>query len=148
MLYFRNDHFKEFNWQDFSELKPYTIGLISGYTYGEGFLAAVASQGLKIEEAVSSEVNFQKLYAGRIDLFLEDELVAKATIAKHPEWKEIFGVASKPVTTYDYYMAISRKSPALDIIPELNKVIARMKSDGTIRRILDASVQSPTEDGS
>ena len=148
VFYFNKDRFGDFNWQNFSDLKPYTIGVIGGYSYGDAFLEAIGSQGLKTEEAVSTEVNFQKLYAGRIDFYLEDELVAKAVMANHEDWKGILVFAPKPVTIYDYYMAISKKSPAVELIPELNKVIARMKSDGSIMRILERSAQSSTDSGS
>lgn len=136
LLYYRTDRLGVFDWESFSDLKKYTIGLVAGYTYGDAFMKAIDEHGLKIERAVSSDVNFQKLYAGRIDLFLEDEVVAGAFFRTHDSWKEAFDFAANPVTVYDYYMAVSKKSPAIALLPELNQVIKKMKSDGSIKRLL------------
>ena len=135
VLFYSKNHLKNFSWDDFKDLSPYTIGLINGYTYGDEFLKAAAQLGLKIEYAVTAEVNFQKLHAGRIDLVLEDPLVAGAIVRKNDEWAKIITFADKPVTIYPYYMALSRKSSARVLIPKLNLIIEQMRADGSIDHI-------------
>ena len=136
VLFYSKKHLQNFSWDAFEDLSPYTIGLINGYIYGEEFLKAADRLGLKLEYAVTAEVNFQKLHAGRIDLVMEDPLVAGAIIRKNGEWIESITFADKPVTIYPYHMALSKKSPARELIPKLNLIIEQMRADGSIDHIL------------
>ena len=135
LFYYRSDRMGAFEWKTFSDLKGYTISLVDGYSYDENFLKAVDRLGLKVERAESSALACRKLYAGRVDLLLENESAANALIAKNKTWKGVFKTASKPVSTFNFHLAFSKRSPAVKLLPAVNRVIAEMKQDGTIDRI-------------
>jgi polar amino acid transport system substrate-binding protein len=139
VFYYNRDRLKTFEWSSFADLEPYKIGLVNGYTYGEDFLKAIDIFGLKVEYDDSDDICLQKLMAGRIDLFLVDDLVSKTQIAQNDDMKKSLAVSSKPVTVYPYYVAFSRQSQAKDLLPEINRVISEMKADGSIDRVVGRS---------
>jgi polar amino acid transport system substrate-binding protein len=110
--------------------------LVSGYTYGPEFLRAVKDFNLKVAYANSSQQNLRMLYAGRVDLCLEEEMVARFMINENDDWKDSLKAAPKPVSVYPYYMALSKKSRAVDLLKPINRIIVDMKRDGTMNRLL------------
>jgi polar amino acid transport system substrate-binding protein len=136
LFHYRKDRFGRFSWQDYTDLEEYTIGLVSGYTYGPEFLQAVKDFNLKVKYANSSRQNLHMLYAGRVDLCLEEEMVARFMINENENWKDSLKVAPKPVSVYPYYMAVSKKSEAVALLEPINRIIADMKKDGTVNRLL------------
>ena len=134
-FFFRPAAVGSFEWSDFADLKPYTIGLVDSYVYGGDFLEVVKKYGLEVEYAQSSEENMTKLNGGRVDLVLEDENVARALIISQG-WSKRIRATLHAVSVTDYRMAFSRKSRAQSLLPEVNRVINEMKQDGTIDRIL------------
>ncbi|MGD9125005.1 MAG: transporter substrate-binding domain-containing protein [Desulfarculaceae bacterium] len=136
LFYFHNSRLKGFNWKIWSDLKPYTIGLVDGFTYGQGFMQALQKHQLKVEYAPTSHINFEKLAAGRLDLCLEEEMVSKAWFTANPKKRIYIRPAAKPVTVYPYYLAFSRKSAAASLLPRVNRIILQMQTDGTMNRLL------------
>lgn len=137
VFYYKRDRFRAFTWRSFNDLKPYKIGLVHGYTYGEGFVRAIEKLGLRIDYCDTDQNGLQKLMAGRIDLFLCDELVGRSQLALNADMKKALLASLDPVTVYSYYVAFSRLSEAKALLPEVNQVIAEMKADGVIDRILE-----------
>lgn len=138
LFHYRADRINAFEWETFNDLKRYTIGLVNGYTYGDDFLTAIDRLKLKVEYAESSVLALRKLFAGRVDLFLENEPVVKALVADNTAWKGVFKTASKPVSTFNFHLSFSKRSPAVKLLPDINRVIAEMKQDGSIDRIVDS----------
>ena len=77
--------------------------------------------------------------AGRIDLFLVDALVGRTQIERNVDMEKTLSVSPKPVTVYPYHVAFSRRSRAKDMLSDVNRVIAAMKADGTVQRIVSGS---------
>jgi polar amino acid transport system substrate-binding protein len=59
-------------WQTVSDLKKLELGGGFGYSYGAEFDQAVATGLLKISRVNTTEQNFRRLVAGRIDTFAEE----------------------------------------------------------------------------
>jgi len=57
-------------------------------------------------------------------------------IRSHPEWKGKLKFTPKFSSQHAYRIGISRKSPVVGLIPEINRLILEMKTDGTIDQIL------------
>lgn len=126
---------KPFVWQTYKDLKEKRIGITSGHNYGDEFTQAVKQQGLTVEETTTDEQNFQKLLSGRVDLVLCIDHTAR-TILQRPEFREKFSHAAKPYFEKAYHVGLSKKSPARDLMPQINEVIRQMQEDGTLDAII------------
>ncbi len=127
-----------FDWQEFADLRGYTIGLVTGYVYGDDFMAAVEELDLRVEYTESSELNMKKLAAGRVNLIVEEEQVADYLIRVNSEKQEIIGKHPKSISEYLYYMAFSRHTTGIRFYYKFNKQLADLVTDGTIKRIIEA----------
>lgn len=123
-------------WKTITDLKPFIIGVVSGYTHGELFEGAIKEGMVRTEPCISYEQGIRKLLRSRMDLLLGNETVVSSLIRSHPEWKGKLTCTSRFVSRLAYRIGISRKSPAMVLIPEINRLIQEMTSDGTINRIL------------
>lgn len=137
VFYFSTEKTPHFQWTDYTDLKGLTIGLVNGYTYGEHFLAAIKQYDLEILYAKDTTENLRRLIAGRVDLTLEDESIVKTLLADFPEWKTRIQAADKLVTSYFWYMGVSKKSPLAERIEEINRILAAMRADGSLATILN-----------
>ncbi len=124
------------DWVEFSDLKNYVIGESAGYNYGDVYSAAREKHKFIIDKARTDLLNFRKLQAGRIDIFICNETAAKAIFKNNPYLQGRFLAASKSLKTVEFHMAFSKESPLKGILPQVNQAIQEMKSDGTIERIL------------
>jgi len=93
---------------------------------------------LKIVEVSDVSEGVGMLLLDRIDLILINEFRYNYLKQTHPEYK-ILSRAQKPVGIGDVYIAISKQSENVSIVPKLNEIIIEMKTDGSIKEI----VQSP-----
>jgi polar amino acid transport system substrate-binding protein len=57
------------DWKTLADLKNYKFGATRGYTYTKEFWQAAKSKQIKVDETDSDKQNFEKLFAGRIDIF-------------------------------------------------------------------------------
>ena len=137
VFFYRPSQLGDFQWNDFSQLKDYTIGLINGYTYGDPFLAALETYKYRVVYSQDIESNFRMLTAGRVDLTLEDKRMAGYTLAQHPQWKSQVRAAPKAASSYTWHLGISRQSPLAEHLDEINRIIAAMKKDGSLDRIIE-----------
>ncbi|WDP87082.1 MAG: transporter substrate-binding domain-containing protein [Desulfobacter sp.] len=120
----------------FSDLKPYTIGLVSGYRHCEDFENAIDRYEIKTDYAATIELNFKKLAVGRFDCFVESEILIAPLLISGTIDKTKFKVVPNDFCQDKFYFAFSKQSPARAVIPRINKVIREMKTDGTIARIM------------
>lgn len=124
------------HWETVEDLKPFSIGVVSGYTHGEIFMQAIKEGTLKTERCLSYEQGIKKLLHGRMDMLLGNESVIYSLIKAHPEWQGKLQFTPKFSCQHAYRIGISKKSPLVGLIPEINRVILKMKTDGAIWRIL------------
>lgn len=123
-------------WQTIDDLKPYTIGIVSGYTYRDKMDNAIENGTLKTEKVNSAEYNLKKLLCKRFDGFIESESVVMSFFQKYPEYRNRITHAPQIVSKDVFRIGISKKSPFAQMLPEINGVIREMKADGTIARIM------------
>jgi len=140
VFFYNKEKFPEgFSWNSFEELKEKNlrIGVTAGYNYGEEFSKAEKELGLKTDPAEGETKNFEKLILGRTDIFICYEISGKFWVNENAELKEKIGMAEKPVLAeLPFYLAISKKSAAVDLIPKINESIAAMNTDGTMAKLL------------
>nr|WP_319395558.1 transporter substrate-binding domain-containing protein [uncultured Desulfobacter sp.] len=123
-------------WQTIDDLQPYTIGIVSGYTYRDTMDNAIDNGVIRTEKVNSAEYNFKKLLCKRFDGFLESESVAMSFFQKYPEYTNHITHAPRIVSKDVFRIGISKKSPFAQMLPEINRVIREMKADGTIERMI------------
>lgn len=136
-LWYLNSRYPDgVTWETLSDLVPYRIGAVRGYEFA-GSLYKAQKQGipLNIETVTNEEQNFSKLLNGRVDIIPAHESVAYEQIKRHG-WEGKLGYTAKLFDNTVVYIGISKKSPAKDLIPQINQIINELNADGTIEKIL------------
>lgn len=117
-----------------TDLLPYRIGVTIGYSYGQELDDIL--KVMKVDKATTDLSNYKKLLFHRIDIFPGNEIVAKALFKKHPELQGKLIHSRNAFIKWDFYMGISKKSPLVAKIPEINRIISELKEDGIVAGIV------------
>lgn len=128
-----------FEYDDINSLQGKIVGTIRGYSYSEEFLAATH---FTREEVTDFLQNMRKLLAKRIDLTLDDEIVARYRIAQeNPTWFEHIRFSQKPLSYQDLYIAAGYKNPRhTEIIEAFNRGLEIIKTNGRLADIINSYV--------
>ena len=139
-VYFLADRKPPFEWSGFQSLQGLKIGITAGHNYSDEFLEAAARLHLTVEKVNTEGQNFKKLLSRRIDVLLCNEAPANELLGL-PEYNGKIIPAAKPYFTKDYSIGFSKKSPARNLIPEVNATIKKMREDGSIQAILSKYIK-------
>lgn len=112
------------------DLRAYRIGVTRGYSYGTEFDELLKNMSVNV--ANSDLSNFRMLLSHRIDVFPCNEIVARGLFKQHPELAERAVPSNNSFIEWDLYMGISKKSPLIHRMPEINAVIAELKREGFV----------------
>lgn len=128
----RKDDPFEFNGLD--SLSGKRVGTVRGYGYGDSF---VASTAFERESSNDLMTNIKKLLRNRIDLTLEDEIVARSIInAEAPETLNQIEFVKTPLSVNPMYITAGLQNPrAQEIIGAFNKGLEIIKANGTFDKI-------------
>ncbi|MCG8572883.1 MAG: transporter substrate-binding domain-containing protein [Spirochaetes bacterium] len=128
---------KNIPYHTLEDLKGFKIGVIQDYVYDEAFMKA---DYLNKIDATALESNLKKLLADRIDLTLEDEIVARYTINNDPALKKSknqFIFLDKELSKKDLYVIVAKSNPRhKQLIKDFNEQLKIMKSKGIYDRLL------------
>lgn len=126
-----------FEFDTIESLSGKTVGVIRGYSYGADFIEAA---NFKKEAVNKLEINIKKLVENRIDLTLEDEIVAKDMIKqKFPELTDKLEFTKNALSENNLYIATSLTNPNhQQIIEAFNKGLQAIKDNGTYEKILSS----------
>ncbi len=110
------------------------VGTVLGYGYGDAF---TQSNGFVRENGKDLLTNVKKLLRDRIDLTLEDEIVARAGLsAEHPQALEQIEFVKTPLSVNPLYVTAGLQNPkAQEIIGAFNKGLEIIKTNGTYDKI-------------
>lgn len=125
-----------FDYSGLDSLSGKSVGTVRGYGYGDAFEQA---NNFKREEAAALMPSILKVIDGRIDLTLEDEVVAKSLMSKeNPELLEKIEFAATPLSSNGLHVASGLKNAKhAEIIEAFNKGLETIKANGTF----DATLQ-------
>lgn len=124
----------DFEYNGMESLTGKTVGIIRNYGYGDEFLGA---SNFKKPEANDLVSNAKKLMAKRIDLTLEDELVAKSTLSGAGMNLADFDFTSNALSVNPLHVTSGLANPnSAMYIEAFNKGLAEIKSNGTFDSIL------------
>ena len=100
-----------FDWEELDDLESYQIGVTRNYDYGTLFSEAEETGKISTETVSSDELNFQKLAAGRIDLFPVDRVVGLHMIRSEfdEEQAEALTWHPQPVRQEALHLLLSRE---------------------------------------
>jgi polar amino acid transport system substrate-binding protein len=135
LFYLPERHKAEIVYDKLEDLQAYTIGGTLGYWYETPFKQA----GLQVDYTSSDEQNFQKLYAGRVDLAATEELVGWALIRKlYPQEENRFATVKKPLNKDPLRLMISRQYPgAAELTQRFNAALKAIYAKGIAQKILE-----------
>ncbi len=123
-----------FEFNGLESLKGKQVGTVLGYGYGDAFTQSTA---FARENGKDLMTNIKKLLRNRVDLTLEDEIVARAAIAAgDPHALEQIEFVKTPLAVNPLYVTAGLQNPkAQEIIGAFNKGLEVIKANGTYDRI-------------
>lgn len=124
----------QFEWNDIEDLRAKTIGVVQGYSYGDEIDRAIAAGSIVTLAAPSVEQLFAMLEAGRIDVIMANDAVGFELARQHRG--VVIRPSKRPVSAETFYIGLSKKSPSVALIPQINQAIDRLRRDGVIERIV------------
>ncbi|WP_284379179.1 substrate-binding periplasmic protein [Litoribrevibacter albus] len=125
---------KHIRFKTLSDLTPYTIGTVRGYSNPPGFKEA----NLQIEAAGVDDQNLLKLDAERFDLALIDKWVAQYLIrSKFPHLERTLEWLEPPLETKYQYLVFSKRSKGHEQrLVDFNAGLRELKASGEYQSIL------------
>ena len=86
--------------------------------------------------ANSDELNFKKLFAGRIDVFPAGEVVGWRVASElDPQAKQKIAVLKKPLAKQYGHLLFAKENPrSATLVAKFNQALQEMKQDGTLRK--------------
>lgn len=119
------------------DLARYRGGLLFGESYGVEFDRMVA-QNNNIEWVSDSRQNFGKLIRGRIDFITQERRTGQLYVENLAGAQDI--VVLPTALNVDYLrVAVSRRSPLAERMPDIDAQLQRMVNAGDIERLLNES---------
>ncbi|MCG8570177.1 MAG: transporter substrate-binding domain-containing protein [Spirochaetes bacterium] len=122
-------------WNQYDDLKSYTIGGALGYFYEPIFKEA----GLNVDYADDYKQSFIKLVYDRVDLVPIPEIVGWQYIQEmFPEKSQYFGILEKPLRVNQHAIMISKNYPnTLTILSNFNQGLKEIKKNGIYAKITE-----------
>jgi len=130
---------KEFSFEKFEDLIGRSGGLSLG-SYGEKFETFAKQHKLHLGRDKSATLLTRKLLAGRYDYFILDYLNGMLYLKDEGLQEQIVALPT-PISTEPVHFALSRQSPCLALVPQINAVIEKSKQDGTLQTIVDKYIK-------
>jgi len=119
------------------DLSRYRGGLLFGESYGPAFDRMVAKND-NIEWVSDNQQNFGKLIRERIDFITQERRTGELYVANRPGAQDIVALP-KPLSVDYLRVAVSRRSPWVGHMPQINAQLQRMIDAGDIERLLSES---------
>jgi polar amino acid transport system substrate-binding protein len=118
-----------------ADLYPYTIAVVRDYAYSPGFDSDERLNKVPVR-SFSSAVRM--LAAGRVNLTVEDEYVARYNLQREPQQvRDGVSFVDPPLSENSLHILVSLKHPEhRQVVARFEKAIAAMKADGSYARLL------------
>jgi polar amino acid transport system substrate-binding protein len=123
-----------FEFTGLASLAGKRIGVVRGYGYGDAF---AASNTFERENGNDLMTNIKKLLRERLDLTLEDEIVARSIIGNEdPKALEQIEFVKQPLSVNPLYVTAGLQNPkAQEMIGAFNKGLEIIQANGVLDRI-------------
>ncbi|OHD39782.1 MAG: hypothetical protein A2015_11155 [Spirochaetes bacterium GWF1_31_7] len=137
-FFYRKEDQNKYKYDTYEDLRGIRIGATQGFSYTDEFWNASKSGILTLDTVVANEIQIEKLLKKRTELV---PLNTQATLyeAKQKGILDKIAYLPKPIKSKPYYNTFVKSStyPDIDtVIIKYNEILKRMKSDGTLKKIL------------
>ncbi|MBC3412299.1 MULTISPECIES: substrate-binding periplasmic protein [Pseudomonas] len=124
-----------FSYQHQADLYPYSIAVVRDYAYSSAFDDDERLNKVVVRNFSSA---VRMLAAGRVDLAVEDEYVARYNLQREPpQVRDAISLVDPPLAENSLHILVSLKHPEhQQIVARFEKAIAAMKADGSYARLL------------
>ncbi|GHW08648.1 amino acid ABC transporter, periplasmic amino acid-binding protein, putative [Vibrio cholerae] len=123
-----------FEFAGLASLDGKKVGIVRGYGYGDEFMN---DPSFFRPESTDLKQNLQKLQAGRIDLAVEDELVAKSIITEAGMNLADFAFTNQAISENPLHVTSGKANPrSEELVAAFNKGLAEIKANGTFDKLL------------
>lgn len=120
----------DFDWQTLEDLRRWKLGGTIGYSY-PALNDAAGKIVVPMERAPSDMLNFRKLLAGRIEVFVADRRVGEYLLTNAFTAAERAKIRQHPriLSTIQYYLVFSKRGPhATFFLATFNEGIGRLRA--------------------
>jgi polar amino acid transport system substrate-binding protein len=134
---------RPFDWQQLSDLRGLHLGGGLGYSYGPAFDQALQMAVFKMSRVGSTEQNFRRLAAGRIDAFAEEISVGYHTLQHQlPELADAISHHPKPLLINQSFLLFPHKMPdSVQLAALFNQQLQQFKQSGRYQTYFDRLAQ-------
>jgi len=133
----KGKNFKYSKWEDLIGKK----GVVTvGDSYGQDFDKFIKEK-LSPTQAKTPEEAFTLLEKGQADYFVYALYSAEGYIFKNKLADKV-EIVPQFVSTENFYLTISKKSPFVSLMPQVNALLQKYKDDGTIDKMIEKEKQS------
>lgn len=129
--------------KSWDELKALQGGATLGDAFGTEFDEYLA-KNLKVEVISNMSGNFAKLNLGRIDYFVSGYYMGLAFLSRLDYGGSIVAL-NPPVSNTPIHIAFSKLSPHREVLPEIDRSLAKLSADGTLNKLLKTYLQMYSE---
>jgi polar amino acid transport system substrate-binding protein len=125
---------KAFPFETWDALKAKKGVAMIGDSYGQEF-DDFSSTSLKLARVATTDEALAMVLKGDADYFIYS-LYAGNVQLNNTNQADKFEHIEKPVANENFYITISKKSPLVSYMPQINEAIAKYKADGTIEALV------------
>jgi polar amino acid transport system substrate-binding protein len=129
---------KSIDFKNTGDLYGKKVGTITNRNYSEYFATGRKNGGIKVIEAGTDKMNFQRLVSGSLDAVLTTEESGKATIYS----EKLLGVeqGKNYLRSQSGLLAFAKSAKQTELLANFNKTIAAMKQDGSFDKIVKQEI--------
>jgi polar amino acid transport system substrate-binding protein len=126
---------KTFPYNEWGDLISKQGVVTAGDSYGQAFDDFIAAR-LSVKKVGTPEEAFEALAREEVDYFVYALYSAQGYIFKNDLGDQV-EILSQYVSTENFYLTISKKSPYNKYLPQINALLEKYKTDGTIDQIIE-----------
>ncbi len=126
---------KTFPYAKWDDLKTKKGVAMIGDSYGQEFDTYITSTPLQMARASTTQEALDMVASGKADYFIYS-LYAGHVMLKDTNQLDKFEPLPTQVAEEDFYITISKKSPLIKYMPQINAEIQKYKADGTIDQLI------------
>lgn len=126
---------KKFKYSKWDDLKNKKGVAMAGDSYGQEFDNYIA-ENLKVERVATATDAFQLIETGKADYFIYAHYAGERAI-KAVELAGKYQSVKPYVASENFYFAISKKSPLIKYLPQINELVKAYRDDRTVEGLIN-----------